>query len=96
MQDITISGVKIQYDKSNVKIIDSYKVKRRWDMLFILITFQENTNYHSKRSLDSWIREWKAHNRLYRLGLFRSHTKDCDLNEDEKFWRVFFYRIIGF
>lgn len=94
MQDITIKGVKIQYDKTNVRIIDSHKVKEK-DMKDILFWFLFKTGYESKRDIDSWLKEWKAHNRLYRLGLFRSHTKDCDLNEDEKFWRVFFYRIIG-
>ena len=32
-----------------------------------------------KRSDKSLIREWRAHNLLYKLGLYRSHTKDVDL-----------------
>lgn len=61
----------------------------------ILFWFLFKTGYESKRDIDSWIREWKAHNRLYRLGIYRSHTKDCDLNEDEKWWRLWFYGILG-
>jgi len=94
MNEIKIKGVKIQYDKTNVRIIDSYKVKEK-EMADILFWFMFKTGYESKRSLDSWLREWKAHNRLYRLGLFRSHTKDCDLNEEEKWWRLLAYSILG-
>lgn len=95
MNEIEIAGVKIQYDKRNVRIIKSYEVKKEWDMLYILITFQEQTNFQSKRSLGSWIKEWKTHNRLYRLGLFRSHTRDCDLEENEKLHRLIAYQILG-
>lgn len=95
MNEIEIAGVKIQYDKRNVRIIKSYEVKKEWDMLYILITFQEQTNFQSKRSLRSWIKEWKTHNRLYRLGLFRSHTRDCDLEENEKLHRLIAYQLLG-
>lgn len=94
MQEITIKGVKIQYDKTNVKIIDSYKVKEK-DMKDILTWFLIRTGYNSKRDFYSWVREWKAHNRLYRLGLFRSHTRDCDLEENEKLHRLIAYQILG-
>ena len=33
-----------------------------------------------KRTDDSLINEWFAHNVLYNLHLFRTHTKDVDLN----------------
>ena len=32
--------------------------------------------------LDSMIDEWKAHNLLYKFGLFRSHTKDVDIDNE--------------
>lgn len=28
-------------------------------------------------------------------GLFREHTKDCDLEEKEKQWRLLAYQILG-
>lgn len=37
----------------------------------------------------------QAHNRLYRLGLFRSHTRDCNLEENEKLHRLIAYQILG-
>ena len=94
MKEIQIQGVTIQYDTDNVRIVDSYKVKEK-DMRHILCMFLYKTGYRSKRSVESWLKEWKAHNRLYKPGLYRSHTKDCDLEENEKWYRLLVYQIIG-
>lgn len=96
MNEIEISGVKIQYDKSNIKIINSYKITKEEEMEDILFWFMFKIGYISKRDIYSWIKEWKAHNRLYKLGLYRSHTVDCDLTENEAWWRLMIYSIIGF
>ena len=47
------------------------------------------------RTVNEWTKEWKAHNRLYKLGLYRSHTKHVDLNEDETSFRKLIYKILG-
>ena len=94
MNEIEILGIKIQYDTGNVRIVDSYKVKEK-DMLNILWNFRLSTGYRSKRDIFSWLKEWKSHNRLYKLGLFRSHTRDCDLEENEKLHRLMAYEILG-
>ncbi len=96
MKEIEILGVKIEYDKGYVTVFNSYEVTSQWIMAYVLTEFKDRTGYKSKRSLNSWIREWKAHNRLYRLGLFESHTKDCDLEENEKWYRRLVYWFIGF
>lgn len=93
--EILILNVKIQYDKNNVKIINSHKIQHTLTMVYILLEFLNKTGYKSKRTLKSWIKEWKAHNRLYKLGLYRSHTKDCDLEENEKWYRLLVYQILG-
>lgn len=95
MERLTIGGTIIEYDAANIRIIDSYKIRRKENMLEILIWFKLKTNFHSKRTFDSWIREWKSHNRMYRLGMFRSHTKDCDLEENEKLYRRIIYWFLG-
>lgn len=95
MKKVKIAGVEIQYNSKNVRIMDSYQVRNVKDMIIVLRLFKIKTDYRSKRSLKSWIKEWKAHNRLYRLGLFRSHTKDCDLEENEKLHRLIAYQILG-
>lgn len=95
MKEIFIMGVKIQYNSENVKIIDSYKIINKEYMEVILKAFIEKTGYKSKRSIKSWIKEWTAHNRLYRLGLYKSHTEDTDLEENEKIHRLLIYQILG-
>lgn len=49
-----------------------------------------------KRSMDSLVSEWTAHNRLYLLGLFRSHTKDVDLEYPQSKGLSILWRILGF
>lgn len=95
MKKVKIYGVEIQYNSRNIHIIDSYKVKNENDMIYILTQFKSKTGFLSKRSIKSWVKEWKSHNRLYRLGLFKSHTKDCDLEENEKLHRLIAYQILG-
>lgn len=92
---LKINRTIIEYDAGNVRIVDSWKVETEVFMEYILKEFIKETGYESRRSIKSWIREWKAHNRLYRLGLFRSHTKDTDLEENEYWWRLVVYNIIG-
>lgn len=46
------------------------------------------------RSIKSLVEEWRAHNLLYKLGLFKSHTKDVDLNNESKV-RLFIYKILS-
>lgn len=68
-----------------IHIQDSYKIKTKKEMTEILNSFREQypENYILKtRSNSSLIREWKGHNFLYELRLFRSHTKDVDLDDN--------------
>ena len=95
MKRINIKGVKIQYNNKNVRILNSYKITDVKYMETILEEFKKKTNFKSKRSLKSWIKEWKSHNRLYKLGLFKKHTIDCDLEENEKIHRIIVYQILG-
>ncbi len=94
-QIMKLGNVTIIYDNKDIKIINSYKIKTEREMIAILKTFKNRTGFQSKRTLKSWIKEWKAHNRLYKLGLFKSHTIDCDLEENEKWWRLLAYQILG-
>lgn len=95
MKITKILGVNIEYDAGNIRILDSYKVHSAAYMQMILNMFMIKTGFKSKRTMKSWLKEWKTHNRLYRLGLFKSHTKDCDLEENEKAHRLIAYEILG-
>lgn len=48
-----------------------------------------------KRSLGSIKREWATHTLLYNLHLFRSHTKDVDINYPQKWYVTFVYNVFG-
>lgn len=82
---------------NNIKIIDGYKINKKKDMKSILLLLkQEHPECNTfKRSICSLISEWKTHNRLYRLGLWKSRTKDVDLNFPIKWYVWLGYIIFG-
>lgn len=97
MKEIEIEGITIKYTQDCVTICDAYKIRKKNDMIKILVAFLVVEQYEpKKRFITSWLKEWRAHNRLYRLGLFRTHTRDCDLEENEKWYRLLIYEILGF
>lgn len=87
----------IIYGKTCTTIFDSYlipneelsKVANK-----ILIT-RAKYGYETTRSQYSYRCEIKAHNRLYKLHLFRKHTKNADLEEPIKWYLDLLFRIIG-
>ena len=95
MKEIEIEGLTIKYNENVISIKKSYEITDEKQMIRILLTFKVKTNYQTKRSIFSWLQEWKSHNRLYKLGLFRTHTGDCDLEENEKWYRLIAYQILG-
>ena len=74
----------VNVSKNNIHIEDSYKVNTREDMQMILTDIRAKHSLEEsdvlKRTDKSLIKEWRAHNLFYNLHLFRSHTKDVDLN----------------
>ena len=90
--------MKVRYYKEKTKIYDSYLIKNkeipyRIDNILHIRKFVKNLP--TTRTRKSYIAETKAHNRLYKLGLFKKHTKNCDLEEDIKLWKEIVYFIIG-
>lgn len=75
--------MKIIVTDKNIEIRDSYKVSVTGEMNDILNSLREEYPDNSvliQRKNPSLIREWKGHNFLYKLGVFRSHTMDVDLD----------------
>lgn len=95
MKKVRIGRVEIEYDAGNVRVLESYKVKNKKVMRYVLEYFKEREGFKSRRSIRSWVREWVAHNRMYKLGMFKGHTRDCDLEELEGWHRRVIYFIIG-
>lgn len=82
----------------NIHINNSYKIKSRSDMEYIL----ENIKFQSFPSalinninFNDAIDEWRAHNLLYVLHLWRSHTKDVDINKNKWYIKII-YKILSF
>lgn len=74
----------INVSKNNIHIEDSYEVNTKEDMQIVLTDIRANHSLEEsdvlKRTDSSLIKEWRVHNVLYNLHLFRTHTKDVDLN----------------
>lgn len=77
--------LQIFVDKDNTHIEDSYTITNNDDMKEILEFIREESPKDyivNIRSIKSQIREWRAHNFLYKLGLYKDRTKDVDLDKD--------------
>lgn len=75
-------------EENNLHIYESYKIKTALEMEDVLFSIALENKLHSnifKRGLKSLVREWEAHNLLYRIGLFKSHTFEVDLEYPPKF-----------
>lgn len=85
--------INFELHDNGVNVMDAYLVKDDDEKARFII---EIMNFHSfeKREPKSLIREWKAHNICYRLGIMKSHAKDCYLDNNEKLYRRVFYWLI--
>ena len=82
---------------NNIHIPNSYQITKKKQMKEILLQIKSE---HSKchvfnRSIKSLCSEWKAHNRLYKLGIEPDRTKSVDLNYPLKWYVELIYNIIG-
>lgn len=92
--------VCILYYVDTTKITNSYLLNdEEIKKIAEQIEFARHTKYDWKcihiRNQESYINEIKAHNNLYRLGLFKSHTIDTDLEENLNPIKALIYWLIG-
>ena len=84
---------------NDLQIKDSYLVSKHdfeTELLWVKNDKEENADSLVwNRSIASMRREWATHNACYCLGLFRSHTKDVDLNYPQKWYEKIIYSIVG-
>ena len=90
----------IEYNEQskNIRIINSYTIIKDRDKKIILqaINYQlKNQGIIFKRTIDSQLYEWKGHNVMYKWHLFRSHTTNVDINENESWWKRVCYTILS-
>ena len=83
----------------NTHIYDSYQIRRKSDMVEFLKTIREQCHPDmaiAVRSMRSLVCEWRAHNLFYYLHIFRSRTKDVDMERLQSWWREVFCRVVSF
>lgn len=90
--------IKYEFKENETVIYNSYKFTD-YEIKYVIvpeIIFNRLRNYLPvTRTNRSYEREIKAHNRLYKIGLYKDHTKDCNLEEPIKWYRELIYFIIG-
>ena len=88
--------MKYTVSKNNIHIIDSYLIsKNEFDSILKKIEDTGETDVFKYRTYKSLKREWAVHNLCYNLHLFKSHTKDVDLNYPQIWYESFLYNIFG-
>lgn len=88
--------MKYTITQSNLHLVDSYKVSKRYfDRELARIKGLHPNSDVWLRSFCSMRKELATHNALYDLGLFRSRTKDCDINYPLKWYMEVAYAVVG-
>jgi Tfp pilus assembly protein PilP len=84
---------------TNTHILDSCKVKSKEDIRQYLQAVRDEASPEMaicQRDLESMVREWRSHNLFYNFHVFRSRTKDVDLELKQPWWREWFCRLVSF
>lgn len=74
---------KIEFSQNNTKIYDSYLYNPYEinEIVGYIMEKRRDYGFILTRSKKSYICEINVHNRLYKLGIKKDHTKDADLEE---------------
>lgn len=76
--------IEPSYSKDNTHVKNSYMLttkKAIRDEVDWIILCRIARKLPVTRSVNSYVREWRGHNRLYKRGILPSHTKEVDLEE---------------
>ena len=90
--------MKYAVSKNSIHIEDSYLIsKNEFDSELKKIEdlYAGEIDVFKYRTYKSLEKEWAVHNLCYNLHLFRTHTKDVDLNYPQKWYESFLYNIFG-
>ena len=85
-------------ETSNIHIKNSYLIRQPSDMkeiLNIIRKWATEKGFSYKRTVSSWITEWKAHNILHSIGLERQRSGSVDLNENERKVILLSYQVLA-
>lgn len=99
-----VYGVKISVstgDDPCLHIKDSWRVTDVYQQEYILGVLREVEEYQElqasgySRTLKSELREWRAHNFLYKIGYKRERTGTTDIDQKESKFRRFIFAILS-
>ena len=99
-----VYGPKISISKGTnpcLHIKDSWMVTDRKEQKFILTALRDCEEYQElqvsgySRTLKSELREWRAHNFLWKMGIAKRRTKDTDIDQNETLFARFVYAILS-
>lgn len=93
-QWIMIKGFNCWVTLDYLSIKDSYQMRYE-DIESFCDELRRRAPFSYLRSKESWAEEIAAHNALYNLHLFRSRTKDAEIDEDESVVRLIGYKFIA-
>lgn len=68
--------------ETSTRILNSFLVKTKAEMRANLEDLKAKSSEQmavNQRDMESQVREWRSHNLFYKLHVFRSRTKDVDL-----------------
>ena len=84
---------------TNTHIVDSCLVTSKEDIRAYLQELRDASAPEmavNQRDMESQIREWRSHNFFYKFHVFRSRTKDVDLELKQTWLRELFCRVVSF
>ena len=84
---------------TNTHILNSYLVRCKEAMRAYLQNLRDTVSPEmavNQRDIESQVREWRSHNLFYFLHVFRSRTKDVDLELTQTWYRELFCRVVSF
>lgn len=98
-KNITIYFNILKDGRSGIDILNGYEINDDCDKMMFLNAITNYCQYgidFGKRSIYSLFTEWKAHNILYKKGIFKKRTKGTGLDKNERWYRRLFYRFVCF
>lgn len=87
--DITL---KCSVTNNCIHIENSWRISKKNIMKYVLLYIMEKFSnkqeyagwYINTGNINTMVNEWRGHNLLYKLGLFKSHTRDVDITNNNK------------
>ena len=83
---------------TNTHILDSYLIRSKEAIRAYLQGLREQSTPEmavNQRDLESMVREWRSHNFFYMIHVFRSRTKDVDLELHQTWIRELFCHVVN-